>query len=118
MDDRSIDLRHLRYFVAVADELHFGRAAARLGIAQPPLSRQIQKLEAELDFPLFDRSRRRIELSSAGSGFPAHAPALLEAVEAGIRDARRTSLGQRGRIAVGYPSSLAYTGLVQLLRAF
>ena len=113
-----MELRHLRYFVTVADELHFGRAAARLGIAQPPLSRQIQNLEAELGFPLFDRSRRRIELSSAGAVLLAHARSVLESVDTAVREARRTHAGERGRVAVGYPSSLAYTGLVGLLRAF
>lgn len=113
-----MELRHLRYFVTVADELHFGRAAARLGIAQPPLSRQIQQLEAELGFPLFDRSRRRVELSSAGEVMLAHARKVLESVETAVREARRTHAGERGRVAVGYPSSLAYTGLVGLLRAF
>ena len=113
-----MELRHLRYFVTVADELHFGRAAARLGIAQPPLSRQIQNLEAELGFPLFDRSRRRIELSSAGAVLLSHARAVLESVDTAVREARRTHAGERGRVAVGYPSSLAYTGLVGLLRAF
>jgi DNA-binding transcriptional LysR family regulator len=113
-----VELRHLRYFVTVADELHFGRAAARLGIAQPPLSRQIQQLEAELGFPLFDRSRRRVELSSAGEVLLTHARKVLESVETAVREARRTHAGERGRVAVGYPSSLAYTGLVGLLRAF
>jgi len=113
-----MELRHLRYFVTVAEELHFGRASARLGIAQPPLSRQIQRLEAELGFSLFDRSKRRIELTSAGAVFLGHARSVLESVEVGVREARRTSAGERGRVAVGYPSSLAYTGLVALLRAF
>jgi DNA-binding transcriptional LysR family regulator len=113
-----MELRHLRYFVAVAEELHFGRAATRLGIAQPPLSRQIQRLETELGFALFDRTRRRVELSSAGAVLLGHARAVLESVELGVREARRTSAGERGRVAIGYPSSLAYTGLVGLLRAF
>jgi DNA-binding transcriptional LysR family regulator len=113
-----MELRPLRYFVTVARELHFGRAALKLGIAQPPLSRQIQKLEAELGFTLFDRSRRQVALSPAGAVLLGHAEAVLDSLEAGVREARRTSAGERGRVAVGYPSSLAYTGLVGLLRAF
>lgn len=113
-----MELRHLRYFVAVAEDLHFGRAAERLGIAQPPLSRQIQSLEAELGFKLFDRSRRRIELTSAGGVLLKRTREVLERLDEAVRDARRTSTGKRGRVTVGYPSSLAYTGLVGLLRAF
>ncbi|HEV8548073.1 MAG TPA: LysR family transcriptional regulator [Polyangiaceae bacterium] len=113
-----MELRHLRYFVAVAEELHFGRAAERLGIAQPPLSRQIQALERELGFELFDRSRRRIELRAAGVVLLERARDVLARLEEAEREARRASLGKRGRVAVGYPSSLAYTGLVGLLRAF
>jgi len=113
-----VELRHLRYFVAVAEELHFGRAAERLGIAQPPLSRQIQSLESELGFKLFDRSRRRVELTSAGGVLLKRTRDVLERLEEAVRDARRTSTGKRGRVTVGYPSSLAYTGLVGLLRAF
>ena len=113
-----MELRHLRYFVAVAEELHFGRAAARLGIAQPPLSRQIQDLERELGFALFERSRPRVGLTAAGSVLAAHARAVLEAIDVGVREARRTSLGEQGRVSVGYPSSLAHSGLTELLRAF
>jgi DNA-binding transcriptional LysR family regulator len=113
-----MELRHLRYFLAVAEELHFGRAADRLGMAQPPLSRQIQDLEKELGFRLFERSRRRVELSSAGAVLVERVRAVLERLEEAVREARRTSLGKRGRVTVGYPSSLAYTGLVGLLRAF
>lgn len=113
-----MELRHLRYFVAVAEELHFGRAAERLGIAQPPLSRQIQDLEAELGFKLFDRTRRRIELTAAGDVLLKRTRDVLERLDDAVRDARSTSTGKRGRVTVGYPSSLAYTGLVGLLRAF
>lgn len=113
-----MELRQLRYFVAVAEELHFGRAADRLGIAQPPLSRQIQRLESELGFELFDRSRRRIELRPAGVVLLERARDVLEQLDEAVREARRTSSGKRGRVVVGYPSSLAYSGLVGLLRAF
>ena len=113
-----MELRQLRYFVALAEELHFGRAAERLGIAQPPLSRQIQRLEGELGFELFDRSRRRTELRPAGVVLLERARDVLERLDEAVREARRTSSGKRGRVVVGYPSSLAYTGLVGLLRAF
>src|SRR5690349_16118187 len=113
-----MELRHLRYFVAVAEELHFARAAARLGIAQPPLSRQIQRLEAELGFELFHRTRRRVELSAAGAVLHGHVRDTLASLEAGVREARQASIGERGRLAIGYPASLAHTGLVGLLRAF
>jgi DNA-binding transcriptional LysR family regulator len=113
-----VELRHLRYFLAVAEEGHFGRAARRLRIAQPPVSRQIQALEEELGFPLFDRTKRRIELTAAGKVFRERARRVLDGVEEAVTAARRASLGQTGRVAVGYPSSLAYSGLTELLRAF
>ncbi|MDF3065661.1 MAG: hypothetical protein K0R38_1262 [Polyangiaceae bacterium] len=113
-----MDLRHLRYFAAVAEERHFGRAAERLGIAQPPLSKQLQDLESELGYPLFDRSRRPVELTAAGLTLLEHTRSLLESVELAVRETRRAGAGHRGRMSIGYPSSLAYSGLTQLLRAF
>ena len=113
-----MELRHLRYFMAVAEELHFGRAAARLHIQQPPLSRQIQLLEAELGFPLFERSRRRVELTPAGTALHSGARQVFDALEVAVHEARSASEGQSGRLVVGYPSSLAYSGLTELLRAF
>lgn len=113
-----MELRHLRYFVAVAEERHFGRAARRLRIAQPPLSRQIQSLEAELGFSLFDRSRRRVELTPAGAALVPHAQRVFEALDLGIREAGRAASGQIGRITIGYASSVAFSGLPELLRAF
>jgi DNA-binding transcriptional LysR family regulator len=113
-----MELRHLRYFVTVAEELHFGRAATRLHMAQPPLSRQIQLLEAELGFQLFERSRRRVELTPAGNTLLTGARQVFDAIDVAIHDARSASQGESGRLVVGYPSSLAYSGLTELLRAF
>ncbi|MCW5834377.1 MAG: LysR family transcriptional regulator [Labilithrix sp.] len=113
-----MELRHLRYFVAVAEELHFGRAAEKMKIAQPPLSRQIQALEGELEVALFDRSRRKVELTVAGATLLEHARRVFEAVELAKRETGRAGRGERGRIAIGYPSSLAYSGLPELLRTF
>jgi DNA-binding transcriptional LysR family regulator len=113
-----MELRHLRYFVTVAEELHFGRAAQRLHMAQPPLSRQIQLLEAELGFQLFERSRRRVELTPAGNTLLNGARHVFDTLDAAIHDARGASEGESGRVVVGYPSSLAYSGLTELLRAF
>jgi len=113
-----MELRHLRYFLAVAEERHFGRAAQRLRIAQPPLSRQIQALEAELGLELFDRGKRRVELTQAGAAFLPHARRVFEIIDAGAHEARRAAAGQIGRIAVGYPTSVAFGGLAELLLAF
>jgi DNA-binding transcriptional LysR family regulator len=113
-----VDLRHLRSFLAVAEERHFGKAAKRLSMAQPPLSRQIQLLEAELGFPLFDRSRRRVELTPAGVALVPHARRVFETLDLGVQEARRAAAGQTGRIAVGYLASVALSGLAELVGAF
>lgn len=113
-----MELRHLRYFVAVAEEKHFGRAAARLRIAQPPLSRAIQGLEKELGFTLFARNRRQVELTPAGRVFLSHAHGIFESLELAVHEAQRASRGESGRVVVAYPSTFAYSGLPELVRAF
>ena len=113
-----MELRHLRYFLTVAEEKHFGRAARRLRMTQPPLSRQIQELEAELGFELFDRARRQVELTPAGVVFLGRIRGVLEGIDQAVHEARRASIGEIGRVAVGYISSLAYSGITDLLRAF
>jgi DNA-binding transcriptional LysR family regulator len=113
-----MELRHLRYFVAVAEEKHFGRAAAHLRIAQPPLSRQIQALEKELGFALFERTRRQVELTPAGKVLLEHARRIFESVDLAVHEAERASRGESGRIVVAYPSTFAYSGLPEVVRAF
>jgi DNA-binding transcriptional LysR family regulator len=113
-----VELRHLRYFAAVAEERHFGRAAETLGIAQPPLSKQLHDLERELGYPLFDRSRRPVELTVAGQVLLGHARSIFESLEIAVRETRRAGAGHSGKVSIGYPLSLAYSGLSALLRAF
>ena len=112
-----MELRHLRYFVAVAEERHFGRAAARLHIAQPPLSQQIRRLEAELGEPLLYRTTRRVELSPAGEVLLDRGREILAEVDAAIEDARRAARGEYGRLAIGFTGSCTYTMLPALAAA-
>lgn len=108
-----MELRHLRYFVAVAEELHFTRAAERLHMAQPPLSQQIQALEAELGVSLFTRSnKRRIALTDAGEQFLLRAREILAALDSAGEEARRVALGEEGELRVGFTSSLPLTPIL------
>jgi DNA-binding transcriptional LysR family regulator len=113
-----MELRHLKYFIAVAEEMHFGRAAKRLHIAQPPLSQQIMNLEGELGAKLFDRSRRAIQLTDAGLYFLKEARQLLIHVEQAAETARRIFRGQAGRLSVGFVGSVVHTFLPEGLRLF
>ena len=100
-----MELRQLRYFVAVAEELHFRRAAERLHISQPPLSQQIRALEDELGFALLERTRRRVQLTPAGEAFLRDARAILSELEGAVTTARRIDAGQTGRLRVGFVGS-------------
>jgi DNA-binding transcriptional LysR family regulator len=113
-----IDLRHLRYFRAVAQELHFGRAAARLAIAQPALSRQIQQLEQELGTPLLRRTQRRVELLPAGALLLERTEGILQELARAISDTRRTGDGELGRLAVGFIHSSTYGLLPSIVGRF
>jgi DNA-binding transcriptional LysR family regulator len=114
-----MELRHLRYFIAVAEELHFSRAAERLHIAQPPLSQQIQQLEAELGVELFHRkTKRQVQLTEAGRVFLREAYQLLAQLEQAIELTRRTGRGETGQLQVGFVSSVTYNVLPAILQAF
>ncbi|MFD7159562.1 LysR substrate-binding domain-containing protein [Kribbella sp. NPDC059898] len=111
-----MELRHLRYFVAVAEERHFGRAAARLHIAQPPLSQQIRQLEAELGVQLLRRTTRRVELTAAGEAYLDRARQIVAAVSSAAGEAQRVAAGLQGRLVIGCVGSATYSLLPQLVR--
>ena len=114
-----MELRHLRYFIAVAEEGHITRAAERLGIQQPPLSNQIRALERELDVLLFRRKPRGVELTDAGRALLVDARSILAHVDHAFAATRRTARGEQGRIAVGFTSSAPFHPFVpRVLRAF
>ena len=113
-----MELRHLRYFVAVADELHFGRAAQRLFIAQPPLSQQIRQLEEELEVELFVRTSRKVALTEAGQAFLKEARAILAQVDHAKLLAQRTAKGEVGELSLGFTNSAAFELLPRLLSAY
>src|SRR5258708_5983335 len=107
-----MELRHLRYFVAVGEEQHYGRAAPRLRVAQPALSRQIQDLEEEIGFKLFDRLRRGVKISSAGKLFLEDARRILQEVNEATARAQRVARGQSGTLRVGFTENASWHGVV------
>jgi DNA-binding transcriptional LysR family regulator len=111
-----MELRHLRYFVAVAEELHFSRAAIRLGISQPPLSQQIQHLEQEVGTPLLLRTRRHVELTTAGRALLEQARRILSVADEGLHTVRRVASGETGRLMVGFVGSAVYGRFPRLFR--
>src|ERR1700690_2227822 len=104
-----MELRHLRYFIAVAETLHFGRAAARLHISQPPLSRQIRQLEEDFGVLLFERSKRRVELTDAGVVLFTEARRVLLDADGLAGRVRRAAAGEIGRLSLGFVSIADYS---------
>lgn len=113
-----MELRHLRYFVAVAEELNFGRAATRLRIAQPPLSRQIRDLEREIGTALFERVARGVELTPAGRAFLPEARLTLAQAERAQRTAQRAAHGETGRLRVGFVEAATHSGILPDVLSF
>lgn len=113
-----MELRHLRYFIAVAEELNFSRAAERLHIAQPPLSQQIRDLEIELGVKLFERTKRRVELTTPGKVFLEKSRLALQQVDQAVIAVQKASRGEIGRLVIGFNSSATYSVLPQILRVF
>jgi DNA-binding transcriptional LysR family regulator len=114
----EIELRHLRYFLAVADTLHFTKAAQRLGIAQPPLSQQIRKLETLLGHPLFLRTTRGVKLTPAGQLLAERARGTLDKVRDDLTQVRRIGRGEEGTLTVGFSGSVMFTQLPAAIQSF
>lgn len=112
-----MELRYLTSFVAVAEELHFGRAARRLQMAQPPLSQQIRQLEKELGVQLFERSTRSVRLTSAGEAFLGPVRTVLEDLDIATRVAKAAGRGEYGRVSVGFAGASSHASLPRLTRA-
>jgi DNA-binding transcriptional LysR family regulator len=111
------DLSQLRCFVTVAEEMHFGRAAARLNMTQPPLSRQIQVLEHIIEAKLLDRTSRSVRLTAAGRSFLPEANRILKLAESASQVARRIAMGKTGSIKIGFTAAAAYGFLPELIAA-
>ncbi|OUL37850.1 LysR family transcriptional regulator [Nostoc sp. T09] len=113
-----MELRHLRYFVTLAEELHFGKAAEKLHIAQPPLSQQIRQLEQELGFELFHRTKRNVQLTEAGQVFLGEVQQILQQLQQAIQIGQQTNRGEIGQLVVGFVSTAAYNILPIILKDF
>jgi DNA-binding transcriptional LysR family regulator len=116
--NRDVDLRHLRYFLAVCDTLHFGKAAEMLGMAQPPLSQQIRNLERNLGYSLFDRTTRGVKLTRVGRFLEQRARLTLARVADDVEMARRLGSGQEGILAVGFSGSTMFTALPHAIEQY
>jgi DNA-binding transcriptional LysR family regulator len=116
--NEEIELRHLRYFLAVAETLHFSKAAQRLGIAQPPLSQQIKRLEQLLGHRLFDRTTRGVKLTLAGQLLAERARSTIEKVQDDLAQVRRLGRGEEGTLTVGFAGSVMFTDLPAAIESY
>ncbi len=114
----EIELRHLRYFLAVAETLHFTRAAEKLGMAQPPLSQQIKRLEELLGHALFERTTRGVRLTLAGQLLMERAKGTLDKVQDDLEQVRRLGRGEEGTLTVGFPGSVMFTAMPAAIQSF
>src|SRR5580693_3124941 len=114
----QIELRHLRYFLAVAETLHFSKAAKRLGIAQPPLSQQIRRLEQLLGHALFERTTRGVTLTLAGQLLAKRAQSTMEKVDEDLAQVRRLGRGEEGTLTVGFSGSVMFTELPAAIQSY
>jgi DNA-binding transcriptional LysR family regulator len=115
---QEIEIRHLRYFLAVAETLHFSKAAAQLGMAQPPLSQQIRSLERMLGYPLFDRTTRGVRLTRVGQYFRECARNTVTKIQDDVEMARRLGNGQEGVLTVGFSGSVMLTTLPKAIERY
>ncbi len=113
-----MELRHLRYFVVLAEELHFGRAAERLHIAQPALSQQTRRLEEELGVPLLQRTKRRVRMTAPGAAFLEHARLTLGSAHEAVRAAQLAARGDSGSLVAGFVTSSLYGVFPDVIRVF
>jgi DNA-binding transcriptional LysR family regulator len=114
----DLEMRYFEYFLAVAEELNFSRAAERLNIAQPPLSQQIQRLEKKLGVQLFERTNRRVQLTEAGKIFLEEASKTIAQAEMAVKTVQRAARGEVGKLVVGFVGSSAYGFLPTAVRTF
>src|SRR5579864_7388569 len=116
--NQDIELRHLRYFLAVAETLHFTKAAERLGIAQPPLSQQIKRLEEMVGHRLLDRTTRGVRLTLAGHLLAERARSTMEKVHDDFAQVRRLGRGEEGALTVGFSGSVMFTRLPAAIESY
>src|SRR5579872_5925670 len=107
-----MEMRQLRYFVAVGEEEHYGRAAQRLRVAQPALSRQIQNLEEEIGFELFERLPRGVKITDAGKLFLDDGRRILQEIDDAVARAKRVAAGHSGTLRIGFVESISWQGII------